>query len=291
MTAYFGARTTFSQTQYTRNIALITSAFFLTISCIAVVILFTSNSKEAQTKYDVVNSSTPQLLTVFIPIQDIPLATPLTEGLFRREQYLETEIPKNSITDISEIKSKYAKTLILADYPLNKAYITPIRSVSAIDSDIPNGRRAVTIKVDKLTSIDGWVKPGSRVDVNYIATKSANATIETIVHNALILSVERKTMRTDSIEQNDAPPTTITLLATPTEANRIQLAQTTGMLSLVLRGLNNDGTIGETAIISENDLRGNKQTAQKETYKGTLEVGQEKFLVREDGTLNLINPS
>ncbi len=108
---------------------------------------------------------------------------------------------------------------------------------SGLPSLIPPGMRAVSVRVNEIVSVAGFVTPGTRVDV--LLTGAPNGAGEreqqttTVLQNVAVLASGHTLERTSSGEaQNTA---VITLLVTPDDAQRLTLASTEGHIQLALR--------------------------------------------------------
>lgn len=100
---------------------------------------------------------------------------------------------------------------------------------------IPPGMRAVSVRVNDIVSVAGFVTPGTRVDV--LLTGSPGGTGDqqttTVLQNIQVLASGHTLERTSTGEaQNTAA---ITLLVSPEDAQRLTLAQTEGHIQLALR--------------------------------------------------------
>lgn len=105
---------------------------------------------------------------------------------------------------------------------------------SGLPSLIPPGMRAVSVRVNEVVSVAGYVVPGTRVDV--LLTGSPNGGEQqttTVLQNVLVLASGHTLERTASGDpQNSA---VITLLVTPDDAQRLTLASSEGHIQLALR--------------------------------------------------------
>jgi len=100
---------------------------------------------------------------------------------------------------------------------------------------IPPGMRAVSVRVNEVISVAGFVTPGTRVDVLLTGTPggSGEQQTTTVLQNVAVLASGRTLERTSSGEaQNTA---VITLLVTPDDAQRLTLAGSEGHIQLALR--------------------------------------------------------
>ena len=106
---------------------------------------------------------------------------------------------------------------------------------SGLPALIPPGMRAVSVRVNEIVSVAGFVTAGTRVDVLMTGapTGSGEQQTNTVLQNVVVLASGHTLERTSSGEaQNTA---VITLLVTPDDAQRLTLASTEGHIQLALR--------------------------------------------------------
>jgi pilus assembly protein CpaB len=102
---------------------------------------------------------------------------------------------------------------------------------------IPPGLRAVSVKVNEVIGVAGYVLPGTHVDV--VATVSptmnqADMTTKVILTNVEVLAAGTKIERTTD-KDKPIPVTVVTMLVDPEQAERLTLASTEGKIQLALR--------------------------------------------------------
>jgi pilus assembly protein CpaB len=106
---------------------------------------------------------------------------------------------------------------------------------SGLPSLIPPGMRAVSVRVNEVVSVAGFVTPGTRVDVLLTGTPGAGGEEQTttVLQNVAVLASGHTLERTATGEaQNTA---VITLLVSPDDAQRLTLASSEGHIQLALR--------------------------------------------------------
>lgn len=106
---------------------------------------------------------------------------------------------------------------------------------AGLPSLIPPGMRAVSVRVNDVASVSGFVTPGTRVDVLVTASTvgSGEPQTTTVLQNVQVLASGHTLERSSSGEaQNTA---VITLLVTPEDAQRLTLATNEGRIQLALR--------------------------------------------------------
>jgi len=104
-----------------------------------------------------------------------------------------------------------------------------------LPSLIPPGMRAVSVRVNEVVSVAGFVTPGTRVDVLLTGTPGAGGDQQTttVLQNVAVLASGHTLERTATGEaQNTA---VITLLVSPEDAQRLTLASSQGHIQLALR--------------------------------------------------------
>src|SRR5438270_10213158 len=106
---------------------------------------------------------------------------------------------------------------------------------AGLPSLIPPGMRAVSVRVNDVASVSGFVTPGTRVDVLVTASGvgSGEQQTTTVLQNVQVLASGHTLERSSTGEaQNTA---VVTLLVTPEDAQRLTLASTEGHIQLALR--------------------------------------------------------
>ena len=102
---------------------------------------------------------------------------------------------------------------------------------------IPPGLRAVSVKVNEVIGVAGYVLPGTHVDVVATVSPTANQadmTTKVILTNVEVLAAGTKIERTTD-KDKPIPVTVVTMLVDPEQAERLTLASTEGKIQLALR--------------------------------------------------------
>jgi pilus assembly protein CpaB len=156
-----------------------------------------------------------------------------------------TAFPKGAFGKAEEVIDRPVISNVLLDEPILEGRLAVRGSGLGLAPVIPVGMRAVTVRVNDVTGIAGFVLPGMRVDVLVTGRPpSADGTITaTCLQNILVLSAGT-TIQPDARGQT-IQAATVTLLASPDEAETLTLANNEGRIQLVLRN-GSDHTIEKT---------------------------------------------
>jgi pilus assembly protein CpaB len=125
---------------------------------------------------------------------------------------------------------------VVANEPLTEAKVAPLEAGAGLPPSITEGMRAVSVKVNEVIGVAGFVVPGTHVDV-MVTLKNAqqDAMTRVVVSDVQVLTAGT---RYDQEKARDGQPiqsSVVTLLVTPPDAERIALAASEGSIMLTLR--------------------------------------------------------
>jgi pilus assembly protein CpaB len=169
-----------------------------------------------------------ELVDCLVAIEKIEAGTPLDPSRFKKETRPVMSTGSRVVTSFEKLRGAYAASFIAAGQPLLTAYITTKAPVNEIQANIPEGYRAVSVGVDNVSNVEGWVRAGAKVDVMLASKVAGRPAITLLAQNAKVLSTGKV--------GGGKGATTITIMVTVDEATKIQLASTAGVMSLALRG-------------------------------------------------------
>jgi pilus assembly protein CpaB len=172
--------------------------------------------------------------------------------------------PKGAFSKPEEVIDRPLISNILMDEPVLDGRLAARGSGIGLAPVIPVGMRAVTLRVNDVTGIAGFVLPGMRVDVLVTGhppkSDSSVTATPTQLQNLLVLSA-------GTVMQPDArgqamPAPTVTLLGTPEQAETLTLASSDAKIQLVLRN-GSDQTIEKTPGHDIAELYGERSARKK----------------------------
>ena len=167
-------------------------------------------------------SSKPVLTTkVVAAASDIKLGTVLTATDLTTSD-IQGTVPKGAILKPESVIGRGVISDIYQGEPILESRLAPQGSGGGLASTIPDGMRAMAVRVDQVVGVAGFVTPGLRVDVT-----------KTILQNIQVLSAG-----TDIQKDAEGKPQqvqVVNLLVTPEQAQTLSLASTELRIQLVLR--------------------------------------------------------
>jgi pilus assembly protein CpaB len=283
MARHFGGINQNRQADRARAVVLVSVFFVIIFSVTAFYLLSTAEKPEeaAPARVVVEREAEIKMVDVLVPVRDIEAGDGLEATMFRRDSRPVVGVSEFTVRDFEEIRGQYARSLIVKGQPLSRQYITAVKPVNQLTASIPEGYRAVSINVNTRSAVEGFVRPGARVDVVWASRIRGRPGVTIIVENAKVLSADRATADSDN-NPNTPVPTTVTLLVTSADASKIQLATTAGELTLQLRGDQDSGKNSVGSSITIDDLFGGSKVKPKDepdNVEGEVTLGGEKFYV------------
>jgi pilus assembly protein CpaB len=183
-----------------------------------------SKKVESTDQKDVVVTARPLGVGVMVKPADIKVIKIATSAF-----------PKGAFSKVEDVLDRPVISNMLLEEPVLEGRLAAKGSGLGLAPTIPVGMRAVTVRVNDVASVAGFVLPGMRVDVLVTGrppTSDGDMT-STVLQNMLVLSAGT-TIQADARGQAIQAPT-VTLLATPGQSETLTLAGNEGRLQLVLR--------------------------------------------------------
>lgn len=96
---------------------------------------------------------------------DLPKGAKFNETLVELKEFPEPEAPAGFLKDPSEVQGMEAAAPIAKGATLTREMVKKAEVISGLSDDIPRGKRAMTIKVDEIAGVGGFIQQGDLVDV------------------------------------------------------------------------------------------------------------------------------
>jgi pilus assembly protein CpaB len=175
---------------------------------------------------------------VAVAARSLPNGTRLTEKDVRLAAWPSKHPVEGGFSKVEDVINRGLVTPVFENEPLIEKKLAPIESGAGLPPSIPTGMRAMSVKVDEVVGVAGFVLPGTRVDVVVTLRRQSGNNAEeamsrTVVSNVLVLTNGTKYEQDQGGEPQSS--TVVTLAVTPQDAERVALAATEGKISLALR--------------------------------------------------------
>jgi pilus assembly protein CpaB len=143
------------------------------------------------------------------------------------------------LTNIQAALGRALITPVVANEPILESKLAPREAGAGLPAVIPQGMRAVSVAVNDVVGVAGFVGPGTSVDVLVTgqipgATQTgAQYVTRTILENVRVLAAGQKVEQDKQGKPQNVP--VVTLLVTPQDADTLAMAATQGKIQLALR--------------------------------------------------------
>ena len=215
-------------------------------------------ARDALTRHRTVAGPQEKFTRIVVARGNIAPGQELTAGDLTLAQVQADLVPENTFQDLTAVVGRVTETQLVKGQSIVEQMLAIRGSGSGLQALIPPGMRAISVEVNEFSGVAGLITPGCRVDLLATISEGSDSgqVARTIVQNVKVTAVGQRTGAGDSAQ---APPDdlsrSVTVLVSPTEAEAIELACSTGRPRLVLRG-GRDQKIADTPGISLSELRG-----------------------------------
>ena len=173
--------------------------------------------------------------TIVVAAKPLRFGAELGTMSLREVSWPQDAVPAGAFAKISDLTSsgrRVVLTAIEANEPILASKITGSGQRATLSAMLGEGMKAVTIRVNDVEGVAGFVLPGDRVDVVLTRQQDKTAAADVVLQNVRVLAVDQI-----ADERTDKPSVAkaVTLEVEVVSAQKLALAATVGTLSLALR--------------------------------------------------------
>ena len=221
-----------------RKSTIIMIAFAVVFGLLAVFIAqaWLSNQAELRLKSLEAQKKPMATNTIVVAGQRLPFGAELNKDMLREIAWPSAAMPEGAFAKIADILSA-GKRVVLApiesNEPVLAVKITGSGQRATLSAIVGEGMKAVTVRVNDVEGVGGFVLPGDRVDV--VLTRQmdkGNATTEVVLQNTRVLAVDQSA---DERASKAQVAKAVTIEVDTIGAQKVWLAASVGSLSLLLR--------------------------------------------------------
>jgi pilus assembly protein CpaB len=174
---------------------------------------------------------------VVVAAADLELGAEIRADDLRIVDWPESAMPAGAFSTPDEIIGRGLVMPVIQNEPILPMKLAGKGAGSGLPVVIPEGKRAVSVRVNDVIGVAGYVLPGTKVDVLATAsptTSQADTTSKVVLTNVLVLAAGTK-IEQDAEKGKPVSVSVVTLLVTPEESERLTLGATEGKIQLALR--------------------------------------------------------
>jgi pilus assembly protein CpaB len=173
---------------------------------------------------------------IVVAAENIPLGTRLDASKLRTIPWPAGAPVAGMFTSVEACANRALITNVSENEPILDKKLAPVEAGGGMPATIPEGMRAVSVAVNEVVGVAGFVIPGTMVDVlvTGVQTSATGGGItRTILEDVKVLAAGQKTEQDREGKPQTVP--VITLLVTPDNANKLIMASNAGKIQLALR--------------------------------------------------------
>jgi pilus assembly protein CpaB len=265
----------------TSTIVMIAFAVLFGLLAVFVAQSWLNSAAEQRLKSLEANKKPISTRTIVVAAKPLRFGMEVTEAQLKEISWPDAALPAGSFAKIADVLTgkRIALGAIEPNEPLLGSKITGPGQRATLSAMLRDGLKAVTIRVNDVDGVGGFVLPGDRVEVSLTRQiDKTNATSEVVLQNVRVLAVDQIA---DERTEKPTVVKAVTLEVDEIGAQKLTLAASVGSLSLMLRKAG-EATNQYTRRITLNDL-GTPSTPAAQEAKA--QTGRTTVSVRRAATI------
>jgi pilus assembly protein CpaB len=170
---------------------------------------------------------------------DLQAGTRLKKSDLKKINVAEKDVPATSFLDEAQVLDRALLFPVNTNEAISRTKVAAMGGAEGLSATIEQGKRAISVPITDSSSAGGLIQPRSHVDVLFTRTGSMReALTTTVLQDVIVLSIGKQTeVSTTPVDPRVNRPTTqaATLMVTPEQAQKLELAKNQGRISLALR--------------------------------------------------------
>jgi pilus assembly protein CpaB len=238
---------------------------------------------------------TKNLNNVVVAKVEIPVGERIIAEHLSVVQFPKNVTPEGTFQKIDDkIVGRVALLRIAPREPLTESRLAPIGSAGGLSSVIPEGYRAMTVKVDDVVGVSGFILPGTLVDIVVViqppkgSGQQEDMVSKIVLQNIKVLASGQNIDKPKN-EKEGQRVKAVTLQVTPEQAEKLALASNEGRLQLVMRNSVDQGDEVTPGANKKSLLSGERAQQVPEpgiSSKSTTFAGVRRYRPRTPRTVN-----
>jgi pilus assembly protein CpaB len=194
-------------------------------------------------------------IEVAVATRDLPIGTLLRAQDLKLVNFPERVAPKGAVVKVSEAVSRVAMFPVTAGEPVLISKLSSTTTAEGVSSTIDPGLRAVSVPITDVTGVAGLIQSNSRVDVLFTRPGPIEeASTTTILQNIKVLNTGRQLQSGQAADPRAPRSPVVTLVMSPADAQKLELAKNQGKISLSLRNPLDGATVPNSGPVTTGAL-------------------------------------
>jgi pilus assembly protein CpaB len=209
-----------------KGIALLLVALILAVAAGGGVYLYLKGMPTVQARG-------PETVPVVVASKDMSFGTTIDKEHVHVVDFPKSAVPVGAYSSVDSVLAQTTKVFLLEGEPILASKLSAIGG--GLSVRIPEDQRAMSMKVDEVTGVSGFVLPGDRVDVLVTVENVGGANVavtKTILQDLEVLAAGAKT---ETRNNQNITVQTVTVLLDPEGAEKLALGVHQGKVHLALR--------------------------------------------------------
>lgn len=198
-------------------------------------------------------------------------------------------VPPQAASSLQQVDGRVAVMPISNGEAVLFSKLAPVGTAAGLSSLLDESKRALTVRVDDVSGVAGFVHPRDKVDilVDMKLQDHSEFFSKTILQNIMVLSVGQTW---DTKESKPTIVNTVTMELTPEQAEILNLASSEGKIRLILRGRNNEQIVETKGVAASMLFEGmaDLQKAKAEVKPAEAPAPQVKEKEKDERTVEVI---
>lgn len=239
---------------------LIAAILFAAVAAVVVLRMSASEQEVVTTTSTIPAAQEVKSASIYVASQPIPIGATIRQEMVTQQPWPEHLLLDGFIRADAgtNIVGMVARAAFQVQEPLLSTKLANPNDPNFIAGALPKGMRVLTLQMNEIEGVAGFVFPGDRVDVmlthqisrivaaptaasdpNALPIEKEEPVTETVLTNALVLAVDQRAASSNTTDQNGnlIIPRSVSLMVTPADAQRLRLGAQKGTLTLALRSL------------------------------------------------------
>ena len=210
---------------------------------------------------------------VAVATSDISPGTALDKQWVKMDTWPQNLIPTKAASSLKDIEGRVIKTAVAKGEPILLSKLAPEGTAAGLSGLLEENKRALTVRVDDVSGVAGFIHPGDRVDVlvDMAVPNTQEHMSKTFLQNILVLTAGQ--VWEQKGENKPVVVNTVTLELDPAQGELLNLASNQGKIRLALRNPNSTAAVTTTGVDSSQlvDEQGRKKKVESKKVT-TVEV-------------------